>query len=212
MNDALDCIVGKYKIDLNKKSPIEIPDVGRDNLAHLFAELGYKRGVELGVERGAYTEVLCKANPHATIIGIDAWKAYKGYRDHVTQSKLDGFYQETLERMQKYNCFFLREYSMDALSNFKDEELDFVYIDANHEFPYVANDIIEWSKKVRNGGIVSGHDYRKSRRSNTRNHVVYVVDAYTLSYRIKPWFLLGSKAKIPGQVRDEARSWFWVKG
>jgi hypothetical protein len=38
---------------------------------------------------------------------------------------------------------------MDALNDFEDDSLDFVYIDGNHEFPYVAEDLFHWSKKVR---------------------------------------------------------------
>ena len=86
-----------------------------------------------------------------------------------------------------------------------------VYIDGNHTLPYVINDLIEWSKKVRVGGIVSGHDYRKSKRIITQNHVVYAVHCYTESYRINPWFLLGRKAQMEGEVRDDNRSWMWVK-
>ena len=48
---------------------------------------------------------------------------------------------------------------MDAVKDFADRSLDFVYIDANHEPQFVEEDIREWSKKVKVGGIVSGHDY-----------------------------------------------------
>ena len=50
---------------------------------------------------------------------------------------------------------------MDAVKDFKDESLDFVYIDANHGYESTKEDIREWSKKVKKGGIVSGHDYVK---------------------------------------------------
>jgi len=161
---------------------------------------------------GLYSEVLCRENPQADIYGVDPWRAYRAYRDHVGQEKLDGFLETTKRRMAPYkNYTILREFSMNAAKHFEDGSLDFVYVDGNHTLPYVINDIIEWSKKVRVGGIVSGHDYRKSKRVVTQNHVVYAVYCYTQSYRIRPWFLLGRKAKIPGEVRDSNRSWVWVK-
>ena len=209
--EALTYITEKYSLNLKQRSPIEIPNIGRDGLAILFAKLGYTKGAEIGVEQGLYAEMLCKANPDLRLYAIDAWRAYRGYRDHVSQDKLDNFYKATMYRLAPYDCEIIREFSMDAVKQTPDDSLDFVYIDGNHELPYVINDIIEWSKKVRKGGIVSGHDYYQSTRFDTKNHTVYAVDAYTRSYRITPWFLLGTKAKTPGMVRDTARSWMWVK-
>lgn len=210
---SLDYILQKYSIDPDaRRMPIEIPNMGRESLAYLFAELGFEAGAEIGVEEGVYTETLCRANPQARIYGVDPWKAYRGYRDHVSQSKLEGFYEGTRKRLVPYDNYeLIRKFSMEAVRDFDNESLDFVYIDGNHTLPFVINDIIEWSKKVKRGGIVSGHDYRKSKRLVTQNHVVYAVNCYTQSYRIHPWFLLGRKAKILGEVRDTARSWMWVK-
>jgi hypothetical protein len=209
---TLKFITNKYALDWKREiSPIEIPDVGRNDLARLFAELDFAVGVEVGVERGYYAEVLCKSNPHALIYGVDPWKAYPGYREHVSQEKLCNFFEETIVRMEPYNWDYIRATSMQALDNFQDESLDFVYIDGNHAWQYITQDIYHWQQKVRKGGIVSGHDYRLSRRMRDANHVVYVVNAYTQSFRISPWFLLGRKDVRQGEVRDSSRSWMWVK-
>ena len=53
----------------------------------------------------------------------------------------------------------MRKSCIDALIDFEDESLDMIFIDANHSFDRVKEDIENWSKKVRKGGIVSGHDY-----------------------------------------------------
>jgi DNA repair exonuclease SbcCD nuclease subunit len=114
------------------------------------------------------------------------------------------------ERLKDFNCHFLHMTSMEALPLIQDQSLDFVYIDGNHEFPYVAMDVAFWSKKVRSGGIVSGHDFLKEKpRSNM--HVPPVLWGYTDAYRIKPWFILGTRARVTGEVRDTHRSWMWVK-
>jgi predicted O-methyltransferase YrrM len=76
---------------------------------------------------------------------------------------------------------------MDAVKDFADGSLDFVYIDGHHGFKYVAEDIWEWHKKVRKGGIVAGHDYftlNKDPRHPYCNHVKEVVDAYVLAFKI----------------------------
>ncbi len=103
---------------------------------------------------------------------------------------------------------------MDALDDFEDNSLDFVYIDANHSFKFVAQDIDGWSRKVRTGGVISGHDYF-ALRTNPRNvyawHVKYVVDAYTQAFGIENWYILGQKRPPAGEKRDKWRSWMWIK-
>lgn len=200
--NTLSYIVQKYDLNLNvKRMPIDIP-ITRADLARLFTELDFKAGAEIGVEQGKYTEVLCRANPQARIFGVDAWRAYKGYREHVSQDKLDGFYRAAMARLEPYNCKLMQRFSMDAVRDFKNGELDFVYIDANHDFQQVVNDLVEWSKKVRPGGIISGHDYRKT-KNNIPFHVVHATHGFTDAYRIAPWFVLRGDHR--------AASFMWVK-
>lgn len=51
--------------------------------------------------------------------------------------------------------------SQDAVKKFEDNSLDFVYIDAEHSYKAVKEDIKEWMPKVKSGGIIAGHDYDK---------------------------------------------------
>ena len=210
--DTLDKIVKKFNLDLNQKSPIEIPNFGRDQLAQLFAELGFNEGVEIGVESGAYSDILLAANPNLFLHSIDSWKSYRAYRDHTSQEKLDRFYENTKQTLAKYGrrSIILKEYSMSAVDKFQDNSLDFVYIDGNHSFVHVAQDINYWLKKIKPGGIIAGHDYKKHKQG-INIHVVQAVKGFTDSYFIKPWFVLGKMGKKPGEIRDNSRSWFWVK-
>ncbi len=56
----------------------------------------------------------------------------------------------------------LRETSLDAAKMFKDRSLDFVFIDADHNYESVKVDIAAWRSKVKPGGILAGHDYGNS--------------------------------------------------
>ena len=130
----------------------------RVRLAELFCDLEYNIGVEIGTHKGQYSEVLCSANPKLKLYCIDPWGEYLNM-PHVMQNKQDELYQEAVTRLEPYNVEILRKKSMEALKDFVDRSLDFVYIDANHDFPFVYEDITEWAKKVKSGGIIACHDF-----------------------------------------------------
>ena len=188
-------------IPLDKKSPIVLRNMTREHLAKLFKELGYKVGVEIGVSRGEYSHCLWKANPESVIYGIDPWQVYAGYEEPYTKKRMEECYEETLSRLDGTSCILIRKFSMEAALDFDSDSLDFVYIDGNHEFMHVASDIAVWSDKVRPGGIVSGHDYARYKRE-AACHVKDVVNSWTYSHGIHPWFVLRGKSNS---------SWFWVK-
>jgi len=213
--DTLKYILEKYNLTYAPRhiqmTPTEIPNMGREQLPALMNELGFKVGAEVGVDSGWFSLSICKGIPDVELYCIDAWTMYSAYRDKFTQIKMDAAKQGTISKLTRYNAHIVDRYSMDAVKGFEDGSLDFVYIDANHELPFVMNDIIEWSKKVRSGGIVAGHDYYETVDKVSRCHVIPAVMAYTRSYKIVPWFVIGTKAKTPGVIRDAKRSWMFVK-
>jgi hypothetical protein len=56
-------------------------------------------------------------------------------------------------------AIMIRAKSEIAADIFPDNSLDFVYIDANHAYQYVVQDIQLWYPKVKPGGYICGHDY-----------------------------------------------------
>lgn len=213
MNDTLATIYKTFGIfPGQKQQPVEIPNADRIVLAKLFATLGFKAGAEIGVERGYYSEILAGLNPDLHLFAIDGWEAYHGYRDHSTQATMDALFAEAQKRLSAYpNVEIIKKFSMDALDDIEDESLDFVYIDANHEFQNVVNDICEWQYKVKVGGIIAGHDYIKRKDNGYLMHVPMALHGFVEAYGIKPLFVLGTKEKKEGVLRDDVRSWFYVK-
>jgi hypothetical protein len=189
----------------------EIADVGRDDLAQILHKLDFKTGVEVGVAAGAYSETLAKHNPQMKLWGIDPYAGYRPYRDYTLKSTFDRMRQEAYERLKPYpNYEFIYDFSMEAIKDFEDESLDFVYIDGNHQEPYVSEDINGWSRKVRPGGIVAGHDYIRLSSQGMVWQAKDAIDKYTRDNKIL-LFVLGTKAKIEGMKRDDARSWMFLK-
>ncbi len=212
---TIDRIAHRYNLDLSARCPIEIPDMDREDLAELFGWLKFSTGAEIGTEYGIYAETLCKANPELQLICVDPWQTYAEYREHTTQPGLDHMYEATKERLAPYKCTIMKMRSNEAVDSIPDESLDFVYLDGNHNIQFIINDLHAWEKKVRSGGIIAGHDYRKFKLKggipNRSHHIIEAVNAYVEAYSIKPWFIIGANAVIEGQKRDKSRSWMWIK-
>jgi hypothetical protein len=107
-------------------------------------------------------------------------------------------------------CYFLFARSTEVILP---EKLDFVYIDGNHIFKNVAEDLWEWSRKVRKGGIVAGHEYLPPtpHRPPSVCHVRPVLDAFVEVYEIKNYWVTSGRTNLLNNPKDLWKSWFWFK-
>ena len=190
---------------------VEIPDTDRDELAHFLFENDYLVGAEIGVNQGEYGITLCKAG--LKVYGVDPWENYLGYKREGTYKSS---YDVALKNLKGYDYTIVKKYSTDALADFEDNSLDFVYIDANHTLPYVCLDIFGWERKVRHGGIIAGHDYANIRGFGERKrpktydgcHVKAALDACMQVMDIDKLYVLGERWSTN---RDKWRTWFFIK-
>lgn len=181
---------------------IDHTDISRVDLAKMFARRGYKSGAEIGTYKGDYAYTLALKNPQATIYCVDPWLVYDEYKDTTDQFEMAEHEQKARDRLKNFNnIVFIKKMSMQAVHLFEDGELDFVYIDANHEWQYVTQDIYYWARKVRPGGIVAGHDYIEEPLPNI--HVKQALHGYMEAFNISPLYLIGRK--------DRNRTWYWIK-
>jgi len=124
---------------------------------------GIENVVEIGVWAAALSlNVLENCSNIKSYIGIDPYRKWKtGYNDsknRQTQSQFQSVYSIAKAIYDKYDQATLLRMTRDEAVACVGE-VDMVFIDANHDYGYVKNDIINWSFKVRKGGLVSGHDY-----------------------------------------------------
>lgn len=178
--------------------PVRIKGFKRAHLAKLFHELGFQVGAEIGVAEGHYSLALCESIPGLELYCVDLWDTYyRGTAKLKDKAAQDEALELAHDKLDPYNVEFIRKPSMDAVREFADGVLDFVYIDGDHSFDYVMSDLIFWSRIVRSGGIVAGHDAYRFRGAG----VVDAVSAYTHCHQINEWF-----------VCDEREvSFFWAK-
>lgn len=217
--DTKEFLMKRYNVNSLDTLPIRIHGSRFREFVKLIRLLKFRVGAEIGVSRGLYSKALLSSNPELFLYCIDPWLAYDNYVEYHGDSgqiMCDENFKICVERLKNFEgrFKFIKKFSMDAVKEFKDNFLDFVFIDGNHSFEYVINDIAEWSKKVRKGGIVAGHDYWTSslgkRNVNTTDYIESVrlcqvedaVNAWTKANRISPWFVLDG---------DSCPSYFWVK-
>lgn len=173
---------------------------GRGLLVEMFSRL--ERGAEIGVWEGGFSEKICRANPRLQLICVDPWAPQKGYLEVKNDSaRMDAAYASAQQRLQPYDCTFLRMTSLEAAAKVPDNSLDWIYIDANHLREHVLADLDAWIPKVKSAGIIAGHDYFEN-PSKPFIQVKAAIDQYTHEHHIENWFVLAS---------EKSPSWYWVK-
>jgi predicted O-methyltransferase YrrM len=108
---------------------------------------------------------------------------------------IDKQYRESLkEIVEKYNIIYFQKLSLEAYSLFSDNFFDCVYIDNDHRYEHVINEINFWLPKVKFGGIISGHDYltsdyiSKSKRNLLKNKDLKIKRGQGVKYAVDKFF------------------------
>jgi len=122
------------------------------------------RAAEVGSYEGAFSKMILE-KWNGFLYMVDVWTELDKaiYDDGSNQLEPNKTISKVFENIKGYEdrTVLLRTTSYEASKLIPDNSLDFVYIDANHAYKFVKNDIIYWWPKLRVGGIFSGHDYIK---------------------------------------------------
>jgi hypothetical protein len=79
---------------------------------------------------------------------------------HALNHDIRGLLETGLRKFKIYNnVVIMAEASESAAKNIQDESLDFVFIDAEHDHKSVKSDIECWLPKIKDNGIIAGHDW-----------------------------------------------------
>jgi len=176
----------------------------RADLYTLFAQLGYKTGIEIGVAQGRNAKEIYSAIPDLQLTLVDPWAAF----GRNSNERMEDVYQRCKSRLRHWTPTYIRKPSIEAAKNIKDASVDFIYIDGLHNFDACMVDLIHWVPKVRVGGIVSGHDFYHGYSPYTG--VIEAVRAYTYAHNIKEWHVTGVRRPWSGEG-SEPPSFFWAK-
>lgn len=127
-------------------------------LAHKIKTRRYRMGAEVGVGDGKTSKYLLE---HCPVLfrhyAVDVWEPTQGHPESYN-------HKENLDKCRQiaekdYRLKLLRKASTVAAQEFNNKHLDYVFIDADHDYESVLSDINVWLPKIRPGGLICGHDY-----------------------------------------------------
>jgi predicted O-methyltransferase YrrM len=113
-------------------------------LRHLIEKNNFKTMTEVGVRDGRTTFHLLDHCPELTIYAIDM--------------SIKEFYNKEVANRYKNRLIAIEATSELAADQIADNSLDLVFIDANHSYDYVKKDIIKYTPKLKENGLLTGHD------------------------------------------------------
>lgn len=122
-------------------------------------------GVEIGVAAGDNALFILRTLPIKKLYLVDPYITYEEAGDNVggkynIQSTFDNVLKVARKRLGKFGdkVEFIRKKSEDATDDIPDD-LDFVYIDGNHDYEYVKKDLELYYPKVKMGGVFGGDNF-----------------------------------------------------
>jgi Methyltransferase domain len=129
-------------------------------------------GAEIGVHKGDFSQQIIEVVSPKELHLVDPWEhqtsaiykdAWYGGKAKAGQNEMDKRYSNVCNRFDKEiqaeRVKVHRGYSNDILDRFPDEYFDWIYIDGNHLYEYVKEDLELSFRKTKSGGFITGDDY-----------------------------------------------------
>lgn len=125
-------------------------------------------GAEIGVHKGDFSASILQISKPKRLYLIDPWKCFDSPdhktslfgSDNVSQTDMDARFQAVEKRFKKVPAVrILRDTSDAAAVSIRNKELDFVYIDGDHNYAGVQADLENYYPKVKTGGLIFLDDY-----------------------------------------------------
>lgn len=169
----------KHSIQINRESLVKMEmkhfyqNIGEDwfNYQELYSEMVRQfpdgsKFVEVGTWKGrsaAFMAVeIINSGKKIKFDCIDNWEYVDGLQTDI-EKQLFGkdIYNEFINNIKPVSHIVnpIKSISWEAASLYDDQSLDFIFIDAAHDYESVKKDISAWLPKLKKNGIIAGHDY-----------------------------------------------------
>lgn len=130
----------------------------KTELYSLFPKNGV--GAELGVCQGDNAVLLYNYTQPSSLYLIDIWiKNKETYKHCPSDLHYDNWMDMVSKKLPHSNVYLVRQDTIKWLDSIPDDFLDWIYIDSSHAYDHVSVEYSKAIKKVKRGGIISGHDF-----------------------------------------------------
>ncbi|MDC0226670.1 class I SAM-dependent methyltransferase [Alphaproteobacteria bacterium] len=157
---------------------------------------------EIGVWKGEFSEKILKYCEPNKIILVDPWLYDFKIRgcapqvsgtDPLSQIYFDQAYEEVLNKFsEKKNVQICKKNSLESSKIFNDNYFDYIYIDAEHSYNAVKNDLNYWYPKLKINGYIFGDDYYWREADNSFS-VSKAYQDFFKEKNIKNWCVFNSQ-------------------
>lgn len=132
-----------------------------DLLASWIKQYRWQHGAEIGVRRAVNAAHILELT-NVNLILVEPWRPIDFYlQKGYTQKDFDKNKKIALTALHPYmsRVTIIQDFSVNAAKGVLDASLDFVFIDGDHSYEGVVDDIRAWQPKVRENGWLIGHDW-----------------------------------------------------
>lgn len=160
---------------------------GLIDLIFFLKKEGVKRVVEIGSFLGDSTCLF--ADNFEIVCSIDPYIPNYDKKDRAA-SMFNMFDVECnfLQRTSNFNNIVkMRMTDKEALHIFEDNSIEAVYLDHNHTYDATKASLIEWVKKIKSQGFISGHDYDSPRHTGVKKAVNEVLGIPDMLFQDGSW-------------------------
>lgn len=121
--------------------------------------------IEIGAYTGESTQIFASTGIFSEINVIEPFKFNESFNNTSIEdiqkwNKVEEEFKNNTRFFNNVNL--IKDYSHNVSTIFADKSVDLVYIDGDHSYQAVNKDIELYLPKIKQGGILAGHDYSKS--------------------------------------------------
>ncbi len=157
---------------------------------------------EVGVWKGDFSKKIYDLRSPKKLILVDPWIFNPKIRgcapqvngkEPLNQKFFDDAKSSTYAKFHNLeNVEIIDSSSLDSSNMFKNEYFDYIYIDGEHSYDAVLNDLNHWYPKLKKNGKIFGDDFYWREEDNSFS-VKNAYENFILNNKIKKWCVFKSQ-------------------
>lgn len=180
----------------------------------MIADIGSWKGISKSVE------AKCVVDYNGKVFAVDHWEGSEGtwLKDEAQSSDIFSIFKRNMITLGVWDIVHpLVMDSLTASEIFTDGILDLIFIDADHRYECVKKDIAAWLSKLKDGGILCGHDcegyyseYSEEAKKMINEHLA---DEYIADMKCHPGVVKALHEIFQGKysIMPNSNIWYYIK-